>query len=207
MLPRVLPRDAAHGAQALRVEDAQPLQQLAPQLLVDLGVWVLRDGFEYVDYPGDFERWMGNIVDAKSVSNAIIRQATKGVFSRHSAIDLAIRADAQEPGASKAVTEALTSALEAAKGDAAQAMAELEAKVREAETAARAKSVELEEKLEGNLRSLMLALVASKPEKAPKGKYFLAASLSSTMGPGVPVDVDSLDPASPRFFRDADGAS
>mmetsp|Transcript_20662 Transcript_20662/g.52465 ORF Transcript_20662/g.52465 Transcript_20662/m.52465 type:complete len:470 (+) Transcript_20662:298-1707(+) len=28
VLPRVLPRDAAHGAQALRVEDAQPLQQL-----------------------------------------------------------------------------------------------------------------------------------------------------------------------------------
>ena len=40
-----------------------------------------------------------------------LRQATKGVFSRHSAIDLAIRADAQEPGASTAVTEALTAAL------------------------------------------------------------------------------------------------
>ena len=59
-----------------------------------------------------------------------------------------------------------------------------------------------EDKLLANLRSVMLALVAAKPEKAPKGKYFLAASLSSTMGPGVPVDVDSLDPASPRFFRD-----
>jgi large subunit ribosomal protein L1 len=61
-----------------------------------------------------------------------------------------------------------------------------------------------EEKLLENLRSVMLALVAAKPEKAPKGKYFLSASLSSTMGPGVAVDVDSLDPASPRFFRDSD---
>ena len=61
-----------------------------------------------------------------------------------------------------------------------------------------------EEKLLANLRSVMLALVAAKPEKAPKGKYFLSASLSSTMGPGVPVDVDSLDPASPRFFRESD---
>ena len=57
-----------------------------------------------------------------------------------------------------------------------------------------------EDKLLANLSSVMLALVAAKPEKAPKGKYFLAASLSSTMGPGVPVDVDA-DPASPRFFR------
>ena len=40
------------------------------------------------------------------------------------------------------------------------------------------------------------------PEKAPKGKYFLKASISSTMGPGVPVDVAALDPASPRFFRE-----
>ena len=61
-----------------------------------------------------------------------------------------------------------------------------------------------EDKLLANLRSVMLALVAAKPEKAPKGKYFLAASLSSTMGPGVPVDVDSLDPASPRFFRESE---
>ena len=60
-----------------------------------------------------------------------------------------------------------------------------------------------EEALANNLRSLMLALVAAKPEKAPKGKFFLKASISSTMGPGVPVDVATLDPASPRFFRDA----
>ena len=63
-----------------------------------------------------------------------------------------------------------------------------------------------EDKLLANLRTVMLALVAAKPEKAPKGKYFLAASLSSTMGPGVPVDVDSLDPASPRFFRESEGS-
>jgi large subunit ribosomal protein L1 len=63
-----------------------------------------------------------------------------------------------------------------------------------------------EEKLEGNLRSLMLALVESKPEKAPKGKYFLKASISSTMGPGVPVDVAALDPASPRFFREEESS-
>ena len=60
-----------------------------------------------------------------------------------------------------------------------------------------------EEKLNANLRSLMLALVACKPEKAPKGKYFLKATLSSTMGPGIPIDVNTIDPASPHFFRDA----
>eukprot|EP00629_Pelagomonadales_sp_RCC1024_P003417 CAMPEP_0119277230 /NCGR_PEP_ID=MMETSP1329-20130426/16779_1 /TAXON_ID=114041 /ORGANISM="Genus nov. species nov., Strain RCC1024" /LENGTH=264 /DNA_ID=CAMNT_0007277693 /DNA_START=82 /DNA_END=873 /DNA_ORIENTATION=- len=64
-----------------------------------------------------------------------------------------------------------------------------------------------EEKLQANLRSLMHALVAAKPEKAPKGKYFLKASFSSTMGPGVPVDVVTLDPASPRFLRDAHESS
>ena len=59
-----------------------------------------------------------------------------------------------------------------------------------------------EEKLQTNLRALMLAVVAAKPENAPKGKYLLKAHLSSTMGPGVPVDVATLDPSSPRFFRD-----
>ena len=60
-----------------------------------------------------------------------------------------------------------------------------------------------EDALVANLRALALALVAAKPENAPKGQFVLSATLSSTMGPGVPVDVATLDPANPRFFRDA----
>lgn len=61
-----------------------------------------------------------------------------------------------------------------------------------------------EDALLANLRALSLALVATKPEGTPKGAYVLSATLSSTMGPGVPVDVATIDPASPHFFRESD---
>lgn len=60
------------------------------------------------------------------------------------------------------------------------------------------------DKLIDNLRALMIAVQAAKPEKAPKGtKFVKQAYISSTMGsPSVQVDVTTLDPASPRFLRD-----
>ena len=40
-----------------------------------------------------------------------------------------------------------------------------------------------------NLRDILIALQAAKPEKAPKGRLIKGATLSSTMGPGIRLDV------------------
>eukprot|EP01031_Cornospumella_fuschlensis_P036385 gene36385-44137_t len=50
-----------------------------------------------------------------------------------------------------------------------------------------------------NIRSVMLAIQDAKPEGF-KGKYIHTVHVSSTMGPGVPVDLSSIDPSSPRFM-------
>lgn len=50
-----------------------------------------------------------------------------------------------------------------------------------------------------NIRTFMLSLMDVKPEGF-KGKYILSAFLRSSMGPGVEVDLPSVDPASPRFM-------
>ena len=47
-----------------------------------------------------------------------------------------------------------------------------------------------EPELEGNVRSLVSALVKAKPAAA-KGTYLRSVTLSSTMGPGVSVDVET----------------
>lgn len=56
------------------------------------------------------------------------------------------------------------------------------------------------EKLRENLRGLMVALSNAKPEEL-KGSYFRHATLASSSGRGVPVDVAILNPASSRFMR------
>lgn len=56
-----------------------------------------------------------------------------------------------------------------------------------------------DEALLENIRSVMQTIVDSKPEGL-KGKFFLKAHLSSSMGPGLEVDVTSVDPSSARFM-------
>ena len=58
-----------------------------------------------------------------------------------------------------------------------------------------------EEALLENIRAFMVALLDAKPEGL-KGKYLRHASISSTMGPGVQVDLPSVDPSSARFMLD-----
>lgn len=53
-----------------------------------------------------------------------------------------------------------------------------------------------------NIRSFMLAVSDSKPEGF-KGKYISAVHLSSSMGPGLQIDVANVDPSSPKFMLDA----
>ena len=60
-----------------------------------------------------------------------------------------------------------------------------------------------DEDLIENLRALMLAIVNNKPEGA-KGKYLRQATLSTTMGKGVHLDVKFLDASSPFFLREED---
>jgi len=50
-----------------------------------------------------------------------------------------------------------------------------------------------------NIRSFMLSLGDHKPEGF-KSKYFLVCHLSSTMGPGILVDLPTVDPSSPKFM-------
>jgi large subunit ribosomal protein L1 len=59
--------------------------------------------------------------------------------------------------------------------------------------------------LKDNLRALMVALGDSKPEGL-KGVYLRHATLASTMGRGIPVDIATLDPANGRFMRDPDSS-
>jgi large subunit ribosomal protein L1 len=50
------------------------------------------------------------------------------------------------------------------------------------------------EQLQANVQTVLLALLKNKPESAPKGKAFIKKiTLSSTMGPGLWVDQDSLE--------------
>lgn len=53
-----------------------------------------------------------------------------------------------------------------------------------------------------NIRSVMVAIVDAKPEGF-KGKYIQKVHLSSTMGPGVHIDLPSVDPSSARFMLSA----
>jgi large subunit ribosomal protein L1 len=57
------------------------------------------------------------------------------------------------------------------------------------------------EQLLENIRSFMVAVSDSKPEGL-KGKYLLSVHLSSTMGPGIPVDISNVDPSSAKFMLD-----
>ena len=52
-----------------------------------------------------------------------------------------------------------------------------------------------------NLRNFMVAVSDAKPDGL-KGKYIVGVSLSSTMGPGVPLDIANVDPSSARFMLD-----
>ncbi len=57
------------------------------------------------------------------------------------------------------------------------------------------------EQLIDNVRSFMLAVSDAKPE-GYKGKYLEKVTISSTMGPGVKVDLGTVDPSNARFMLD-----
>ena len=57
-----------------------------------------------------------------------------------------------------------------------------------------------DQQLIDNLKALQLALLDARPKSAPKGVYFKAAHLSTTMGPGVLVDNDRINPQSKYFL-------
>lgn len=50
-----------------------------------------------------------------------------------------------------------------------------------------------------NVRSFMLAVMDAKPEGF-KGKYLKTVYIASTMGPGVELELSSVDPANPKFM-------
>ncbi|CAN0433701.1 unnamed protein product, partial [Ectocarpus sp. 12 AP-2014] len=56
-----------------------------------------------------------------------------------------------------------------------------------------------------NVRATMVAISNLKPEVI-KGKYISQVHLSSTMGKGVPVELATVDPSSPRFMFVDEGA-
>lgn len=56
------------------------------------------------------------------------------------------------------------------------------------------------EALLDNIRSFMVSVSDCKPE-GYKGKYLIGVSLSSTMGPGVGVDIPFVDPNNPKFMK------
>jgi hypothetical protein len=54
--------------------------------------------------------------------------------------------------------------------------------------------------LRDNLRSLMLSISDQKPEGV-KGAFIRSATIRSTMGPGIPLDLTTADPSSGRFME------
>jgi large subunit ribosomal protein L1 len=54
-----------------------------------------------------------------------------------------------------------------------------------------------EQKLIDNARTVIIAIVRAKPAVA-KGKYIKSITLSSTMGPGVPLDPATAEAAAKR---------
>jgi large subunit ribosomal protein L1 len=59
------------------------------------------------------------------------------------------------------------------------------------------------EALMHNIRSFMMSIADNKPEGL-KGNYMKSASISSTMGPGIRVEISSVDPGSPKFLLTTD---
>jgi large subunit ribosomal protein L1 len=57
------------------------------------------------------------------------------------------------------------------------------------------------EALMENMKAFMLSIGDQKPENY-KGKYIETVHICSTMGPGIPIEVASVDPSSPKFFID-----
>jgi large subunit ribosomal protein L1 len=55
------------------------------------------------------------------------------------------------------------------------------------------------EKLLDNIRSFMVSISDAKPEGL-KGAYFLGCSISSSQGPGVPVEMATVDPSNAKFM-------
>lgn len=58
-----------------------------------------------------------------------------------------------------------------------------------------------DEQLLDNLRSFMVAVSDSKPDGL-KGKYIETVHVSSTMGPGVEVTTQNVDPSNAKFMLD-----
>ena len=54
-----------------------------------------------------------------------------------------------------------------------------------------------------NIRYFMVAISDVKPE-GYKGKYLVSASLSSSMGPGIGLDLPNVDPSNPKFMLHPD---
>lgn len=59
------------------------------------------------------------------------------------------------------------------------------------------------EALVENIRSLLISISDAKPE-GHKGAFMQSVFLSSTMGPGVPIDLPSVDPSNPKFMLHPD---
>jgi large subunit ribosomal protein L1 len=57
------------------------------------------------------------------------------------------------------------------------------------------------DKLQDNLRALLLAIHNAKPDGV-SGHFFRSAALSSTMGPGVLLDPATIDPTKPKFMAE-----
>ena len=58
-----------------------------------------------------------------------------------------------------------------------------------------------DEQIYDNIRSFMIAVCDCKPEGF-KGKYFTSVHVSSTMGPGIHLDMASVDPTNTKFMVD-----
>lgn len=93
------------------------------------------------------------------------------------------------------VTKDISRAVKAAKAGAVQFKVEKKGIVH----AAIGKVSFSQEALLDNVRAMMLAIIEAKPEGL-KGKYILNASVSSTMGPGIRLEVSSVDPSNNKFM-------
>ena len=44
------------------------------------GVWLLRENFQFVEFPGNFEAWLDVIIDTRSLAYTVMTSGRKNMF-------------------------------------------------------------------------------------------------------------------------------
>jgi len=72
------PAQSAHVVHCKIPRTTKPDQRLV--LLQKYGVWLLRENFQFVEFPGNFESWLDVIIDTRSLAYTTMTSGKKNLF-------------------------------------------------------------------------------------------------------------------------------